>query len=199
LLLNQYVANTGLEFDRTILLTSLFKAYKLPTNQEFNTFIVRTEQDHNFNTAIITADVLMESALKYYQTKLVAGSWDKLTNDQKQAINLMAQFNSFKAKYKPTPSKLQGFKNDSQGNNLTAEERMRKAYDSAPVRKKKKPDDINAPHIEGDKNFYWCPKHQMFAVHKPAECKLLKSNNFYQARKKNNNKNGSKKGVEKWW
>jgi hypothetical protein len=37
LLLNQHVANTGSEFDRTILLTSLFEAYKLPTNQEFNT------------------------------------------------------------------------------------------------------------------------------------------------------------------
>jgi hypothetical protein len=136
----------------------------------------------------------MESALKLYQTKSVDGSWDKLTNDQKQAINLMAQFNSFKSKYTPTPSKVQGGKNDS--HQSTSEERMKKAYDAAPDWKNKKPDDINAPHIEGDKTFYWCPKHQMFTVHKPVECKLPKCNNFYQASKKNNNKNGSKKGSK---
>jgi hypothetical protein len=196
LLLNQYVANTGQEFDRTILITSLFEAYKLPTNQEFNTFIVRKEQDHNFNIAIITADVLMESALKLYQTKSVDGSWDKLSSDQKQAINLMAQFNSFKAKYPPTANKVQNSKNNSKTNQTTAEERMKKKYDEAPDWKKKKPEDINAPHIEDGKTYHWCTKHQMFTMHKSEECKLPKCNNFYQGSKKNNNKSGSYKGSK---
>jgi hypothetical protein len=192
LLLNQYVANTGSEFDRTILLTSLFEAYKLPANQEFNTFIVRTEQDHNFNTAITTADVLMESALKLYQTKMLDGSWDKLSTDQKQAINLMAQFNSLKTKFTPSASKGQGTKSNGQNNQSSAEERMKKKYDEAPDWKKKKPDDINAPHIQDGKTYYWCMKHQMFTVHKSTDCKLPKCNNFYRANKRNKNKNGSK-------
>jgi hypothetical protein len=196
LLLNQYVANTGSEFDRTILLTSLFEAYKLPTNQEFNTFIVRTEQDHNFNTAITTADILMESALKLCQTKTLDGSWDKLSTDQKQAINLMAQFKSFKTKFTPPASKGQGTKNNGQNNQSNAEECMKKKYDKAPDWKKKKPDDIDAPHIQHGKTYYWCTKHQMFTVHKSADCKLPKSNNFYQANKKNKNKNGSSGGSK---
>jgi hypothetical protein len=48
LLLDQYVANIGLKFERTILLTSLFEAYKLPMNQEFNTFIVQTRARSQF-------------------------------------------------------------------------------------------------------------------------------------------------------
>jgi hypothetical protein len=81
--LNQYIANTSQEYDKAILITSLFEAYKLPTNQEFNNFIVQKEQDHNFNVTITTADELMESSLKLYQTKTVDGSWDRLSNDQK--------------------------------------------------------------------------------------------------------------------
>jgi hypothetical protein len=58
----------------------------------------------------MTADVLMESALKLYQTKTVEGSWDQLSSEQKQAINLVGQINSFKAQL--TPSRVQGGKGE---------------------------------------------------------------------------------------
>jgi hypothetical protein len=177
LLLNQYVANTGHEYDKSILLNGLFEAYKLPTNQEFLNFIVRVEQDHNFNNKIMTADILMESALKLYQTKTVDGSWDQLSLEQKQAINLMAQINSFKAQL--TPSRVQGGKEERNGKK-TQEERMRKKYEDAPSWKKKKPEDINVPHIEDGRTYYWCTKHQMYTMHKAADCKLPKCNNFYR-------------------
>jgi predicted ATP-dependent endonuclease of OLD family len=96
------------------LLNGLFEAYKMPTNQEFLNFIVRVEQDHNFNVTIMNADVLMESALKLYQTKIVDGSWDQMSHEQKQAINLMAQLNSFKSQL--TPSRVQGGKSERQNN-----------------------------------------------------------------------------------
>jgi hypothetical protein len=206
LLLNQYVANTGQEYDRAILITALFEAYKIPTNQEFINFIVRTEQDHNFNTKIVTADELMESSLKLYQNKTVDGSWDKLTSDQKQAINLMAQFNSFKTKM--NPSRVQGAakSNQSQGNQQQPnEDSMKKKYLSAPDWKKKKPSDVNAPYIKDGKTYYWCNKHEMFTMHKAAECNLSKCYRFYKQtqddknnnntdnRSNNNSKNGGKK------
>jgi hypothetical protein len=196
LLLNQYVANTGHEYDRAILLNGLFEAYKLPTNQEFLNFIVRVEQDHNFNITMMTSDLLMESALKLYQTKTVDGSWDQLSSEQKQAINLMAQINSFKAKL--TPSRVQGEKSERQGNK-TQEERMRKKYEEAPSWKKKKPEDINAPHIEDGRTYYWCTKHQMYTMHKAVDCKLPKCNNFYRANgiTSDNSKEGGKKEASK--
>jgi hypothetical protein len=64
----------------------------------------------------------MKSLLKLYQTKSVDGSWDKLKNDQKQAINLMAQFRLFKAKFMPTASRVQAGKTVGQGNQTTAEQ-----------------------------------------------------------------------------
>jgi hypothetical protein len=88
---------------------------------------------------MMTADVLMESALKLYQTKTVDGSWDQLSSDQKQAINLMAQINSFKAQL--TPSRVQGAKSEQQGNKMQ-ELRMRKKYEEAPSWKIKKPEEI---------------------------------------------------------
>jgi hypothetical protein len=196
LLLNQYVANTGYEYDRGILLNGLFEAYKMPTNQEFVNFIVRVEQDHNFNIKITTSDVLMEAALKLYQTKTVDGSWDQLSLDQKQAINLMAQINSFRAQL--TPSRVQGGKGDRHGNK-TQEDRMRKKYEEAPTWKKKKPEDINAPHIEDGRTYYWCTKHQMFTIHKSADCKLPKCNNYCRANitTSENSKESGKKETNK--
>jgi hypothetical protein len=64
---------------------------------------------------------------------------------------------------------------------------MKKKYDEAPSWKKKKPDDINEPHIEGGRTYYWCTKHQMYTMHKAADCKLPKCNNFYR-------ENSSQKG-----
>jgi hypothetical protein len=89
----------------------------------------------------------------------------------------MAQINSFKAQL--TPSRIQGGKGERQGNK-TSEERMRKKYEEAPSLKKKKPEDITEPHIEGGRTYYWCTKHQMFTMHKSADCKLPKCNNFYR-------------------
>jgi hypothetical protein len=67
----------------------------------------------------------------------------------------MAQINSFKAQL--TPSRIQGGKGERQGNK-TSEERMRKKYEEAPSWKKKKPEDITEPHIEGGRTYYWCTK-----------------------------------------
>jgi hypothetical protein len=127
---------------------------------------------------IKTVDILMESALKLYQTKTVDVLWDQLSSEWKKAINLMAQFNLFKTQL--TPSRVQGGRGDRQGNK-TQEECMRKKYEEAPQWKKKKPEDINAPHIEDGRTYYWYTKHLMFTMHKLADCKLPKCNNFYRA------------------
>jgi hypothetical protein len=199
-LLNQYVANTGHEYDKMILLTSLFEAYKIPTNHEFNAFVIRTEQDHNRNKATVTSEELLEATLKMYQTKIVDGSWDQLSNDQKQAINLMAQVKSYQAKL--TPSRVvKSNKSSDGGQNYQPDmERMKKKYDAAPDWKKKKPSNINEPHLENGVEYYWCTKHGMYTVHKSNECKLPKANNFYKLNKSNNsnqNQNNNKEGGKK--
>jgi hypothetical protein len=80
---------------------------------------------------------------------------------------------------------------------------MRKKYDEAPSWKKKKPEDINAPHIEDGRTYYWCTKHQMYTMHKAADCKLPKCNNFYressarEEESKENAKDSNKKGMNK--
>jgi hypothetical protein len=148
----------------------------------------------------MTVDVLMELALKLYQTKTVDGSWDQLSSEQKQVINLMAQINSLKEQL--TPSRVQGGKGECNGNK-TQEERMRKKYYDAPSWKKKKPEDINAPHIEDSRTYNWCTKHQMYTMHKAAYCKIPKCNNFCRessARKvesKESPKDSHKKGTNK--
>jgi hypothetical protein len=167
----------------------------MPTNQEFLNFIMRVEKDHNFNIMTMTADVLMESALKLYQTKTVDGSCDQMSPEQKQAINLMAQVNSFKAKL--TPSRVQGGKGERQGNK-TQEECMRNKYYEAPTWKKKKPEDISAPHIEDGRTYYWCTKHQTFTMHKSTDCKFPKCINFYrESNAQDNPKESNKKVMNK--
>jgi septum formation inhibitor MinC len=48
---NQYVEQTCQDFNRSILITKLFEAYKLSTNQEFVNFIVQKELHRHSNLA----------------------------------------------------------------------------------------------------------------------------------------------------
>jgi hypothetical protein len=178
LLLDQYLAHTQTGYENTILIPALF------SDPEFQSYVIRTEQDHNFNTVVVTSDGLMEATLKMYQTKMADFTWDQMSNDQKQAINLMEQFNSLKANL--APSRVQGGNYDSKTNKVNLE-RMKKKYNEASPWKKNKPKYISVPWIQDGRTYYWCRKHQMYTMHKSEDCKLAKSNNFYKPTKNDSN------------
>jgi hypothetical protein len=91
-----------------------------------------------------------------YQTKMVDGSWDQLSNDQKQAINLMAQVKSYQAKLTPSRVVKSNKSNDGGQKYQPDMERMKKKYDAALDWKKKKPFNINEPRLENGVEYYWC-------------------------------------------
>jgi hypothetical protein len=90
-LLNQYVANRRHEYDQTILINSLFSAYKTTKDKEFSLYITRKQQDHDDNSKVLTANTLMDDALKFYQTRITLKEWEQDSEEIKEIINLSAQ------------------------------------------------------------------------------------------------------------
>jgi hypothetical protein len=58
-LLNEYTANRREEYNDTILINALFKAYRSTKDREFTDYMRCKQQDHDDNTIVITANQLM--------------------------------------------------------------------------------------------------------------------------------------------
>jgi Ni,Fe-hydrogenase I large subunit len=82
-LLNQYLANRRNEYDKTILINSLFLAYKTTKDKELTMYITRKQPDHDDNTRLLTSKELMEDALKFYQTRNTIKEWEQDTSQDK--------------------------------------------------------------------------------------------------------------------
>jgi hypothetical protein len=180
-LLNQYIANRRHEYDQTILINSLFSAYKTTKDKEFSLYITRKQQDHDDNSKVLTANTLMDDALKFYQTRITLKEWEQDSDDVKEIINLSAQLKQSQGKIADLEKKIdsaskgnEGKKNRHQG--LTSEQIRKKRFDEAPGWMKRRPTNPTpASRLEKDgKTYKWCDKHRLWCYHTTIECNLKK-------------------------
>jgi ABC-type transporter Mla subunit MlaD len=192
-LLNSYVANRRHEYDETILINSLFASYKTTKDREFTLYITRKQQDHDDNTKTTSPNVLMEDALKFYQTRITTKEWEQDTAEVKEIINLSAQLKASQGKLaalekkwdskgkekdgeKKKEKKTGKGKGDNKYEGLTPEQIRKKRHDEAPDWMKVRPaKPSSSSRLEKDGNTYkWCDKHRMWCYHDTSECKLKK-------------------------
>lgn len=213
-LLNQYTANRRHEYDQTILINSLFSAYKMTKDREFTMYVTRKQQDHDDNTKIMTANSLMEDALKFFQTRKTLKEWEQDSDDVKEIINLSAQLKTSNSKISALEKKLDGKGKDGEkkkdggtggkGKNinkkqyeegLTPEEYRKKRRDDAPnwmKRRPKNPTPTSTLEKDG-KTYKWCDKHRLWCYHNTLECTLKKQEKNDNSNTKNEGGGGSKK------
>ena len=128
------------------IMVNLFKGYKAITDSQFKQYIAQkiNEYDEGSN---ITKERLMNLAENKYKTLVRAGEWKAPDEDQKEVLALRAQIQELKSQ---------------KGNRRKVK----------PDWKKKAPSDIKAIKTYKDREYNWCPKHQMWTVHKAEDCKL---------------------------
>ena len=210
-LLNQYVANRRHEYDQTILINSLFSAYKTTKDKEFSLYITRKQQDHDDNSKILTANTLMDDALKFYQTRITLKEWEQDSDEVKEIINLSAQLKKSQGKIADLEKKLdgkgkgkEGEKKDGSNNSknkyegLTPEQIRKKRFDEAPSWMKRRPKNPTptSTKVKDNKTYLWCDKHKMWCYHNTLDCKLKKKENASKNENNNNNNEGGGSGSK---
>ncbi len=211
-LLNQYLANRRHEYDQTILINSLFSAYKTTKDKEFSLYITRKQQDHDDNSKVLTATNLMDDALKFYQTRVTLKEWEQDTDEVKEIINLSAQLKKSQGKIADLEKKLEGKgkgkegeKKDGSSNNsknkyegLTPEQVRKKRFDEAPAWMKRRPKNPTptSTKVKDNKTYLWCDKHKLWCYHNTLDCKLKKKEKASKNENSNNNNEGGSSGSK---
>lgn len=146
------------------LLVYLFKSYQIVEDHAFNSWITRKREDYDDGRELPTAETLMTHAETKYQQLQLGGKWQSKSPAETQIIALTAQL-------KATRQELTEMKKAPA---------PKKAADGKPTDKKgarKYPDwryartgDQNKLDKEG-KTFWWCEVLNMWAAHKPQDCK----------------------------
>lgn len=195
-LLNSYYANKRESYDKEVLLQTLFKSYKQCSDKVFVDYIERKEQDHEDGTAILTADTLLDVALKQYQTRQQKKIWGEDSAEHKELLNLTAQLmnsnkeiTDLKKKLTITPKKQFGksskpkptWDKNRRSTNKTvfkkrdpkeAEAYRKERYDKAPQWMKERPNDTKSSKVHDGKKYFWCEHHNLWQFHKSNDCRL---------------------------
>lgn len=192
-LVNSYYSNKRETYDNKVLLQSLFRAYKQCSDSKFVEYIERKEEDHEDGTTVLTANELLETALKQYQTRVQKKQWGSDTMEHKEILNLTAQlqknqeeFSKFKlmfdkkdnkkkdeksikkSKWKKGKKEKDGKKKDF----LPYEKYCKQRYNESPKWMKEKPSDLKQEKDVKGKTYFWCEKHNLWQHHKTSECRI---------------------------
>jgi hypothetical protein len=207
-LTNSYYANKREQFDSEVLLQNLFDAYMTCKDNDFVSYMKRKKQDHIDQTASLTTELLMNVALKQYQTLVQEHVWGTDSNDHQQIMNLTAQVSNLRKKVQVREDKslkVDG-KSDSKANvdskpktHLSPDEYRKKRYENAPKWMKAKPQNISDTKKRGQVEYRWCTYHNLWQRHSPVDCYLNPVNKGKQSTKKkmlDKDKTKSKSNVQ---
>ena len=195
---NQYVtdnrkqlANRNESIGEKDMIKRLFRAYLAAQDSHFVDFINVLKVTHRSSSSTLTAVKLQDQAYDFYVDAVRTGEWGAQTPDQKRIVALAAQITEIKGGLKLSRQLVDKL---AQGQNKrtpkvdaakpttptapgkgTGKATQRK-YDEwklqAPKDGEPKVKEVNG------KSFNWCPRHQLWTVHTPAECNLLKQQSF---------------------
>jgi hypothetical protein len=146
------------------LLVYLFKSYQIVEDHAFNSWITRKREDYDDGRELPTAETLMTHAETKYQQLQLGGKWQAKSPAETQIIALTAQLKATRQeltemKKAPAPKKATDIKpTDKKGSRKYPDWRYKRTGDQSKLEK------------EG-KTFWWCEVLNMWAAHKPQDCK----------------------------
>jgi hypothetical protein len=166
----------------------LFKAYLVVQDSDFVNFIGVLKVNHRSPTSKLTAVELQDQAYDFYMDAVRNGTWGAQTPDQKRLVAMAAQINEIKGGLKLSRQLVDKL---SQGRSKapvkddvakpTAPAAPGKGLSNKATQRKYDEWKLQAPKdgepkvkVVNGKSFNWCPRHQLWTVHTPAECNLLK-------------------------
>jgi hypothetical protein len=173
----------------TDLIMNLFKGYAKAKDKTFRAWFQR-EKDEYTNRRIIydpNGLALMETVENYYKGRVEEGLWGKLNEDEQTILALKAQI-----------ANKQGGKGKGKGKRDGEE---RKGKGGGKENDKPKPAWKTQPPKDGEpktkvmdgKTWHWCPHHNEWTVHPPAECRKRKANSEKSGKQEKGKKKDGKK------
>jgi hypothetical protein len=135
------------------LAANLLKAYKCAQDTEFVRYITNLEDMHNDTANEIYYDVLMVKALNKYHELRLNNRWMAGGDTDSRIIALEAKIQDY----------AKGPKTYSKGKSLKPNWMVTPPKPGQPL-----------TIVKNEKQYHWCPKHNSWVRHSPAECRLEK-------------------------
>jgi hypothetical protein len=140
------------------LILHLFEAYEKVEDHQFATYIMVTRFGYVANPDAYEARPLMQGVENLYKTRTQAGTWQPALAKQ-QISDLAALTAKIEAM---VVNNNQGKKDRSKDQKNDPKHAWKYVVP--------KPGDPKTKEV-GGRQYYWCPKHEYFTMHKPEECR----------------------------
>lgn len=151
------------------LLVNLFKGYAVASDKTFRGYI-QTKEDTYDEKGDVNPNELMQLASNKFKVLVDKGLWNAPTAEEEKIVALEAKIKSLSRKQTNDHSKNKTSKR-KESPNKDNKQQQKKKY-TKPVWKTTPPKE--GERSEKDNNsrkYHWCPKHKMWTVHSPQECK----------------------------
>ena len=153
------------------LTSNLFKGYLSCSDRTFVNYIEKKQEDYDEGTAFSHSE-LMNLAANKYKTLVQCGKWMARSPEELKILALEAKLSKFSNK-KSGAEKSSNKSGNSKNANADKGKKEKKPF---PEWMSKHPGATfiangQSKKVDG-KQYWWCPKHNRFVQHKPADCRL---------------------------
>jgi hypothetical protein len=159
----------GKTTEESTMLVNLFKAYKAASDDVFVRYIEKKEDDYDDGTAISPTE-LMQLAANKYKNLNDSGKWNTPSAQEEKLIALESRIKTLTMRSKKD-AKPMSFRKSTLVPKLNKETKRTKRV--RPAWMTIKPDDISKPKDANNKRYWWCERANVWALHKPEDCKAL--------------------------
>jgi hypothetical protein len=149
------------------LLIDLFSGYRVASDKPFVAYVKQKEQEYNDGTTPITAEELMHMASNFYVSSVEAEEWQRTTREEDQIIALEAQVKQLEDYATSITNRPSTGAPSGTGNTRAAgaSRNVKPAW----MTQAPKPGEPTKKVVNG-KDYFWCPNHQAWVRHLPADC-----------------------------
>ena len=157
------------------LLANLFNRYAAASDKAFVNYIKKKKEDYDEGNDILPNQLMVLAANKY-KAMVESKEWRALDEQAEQIIALQAQVK--KLANNASKGKGKGAKATPKATKGSASSK-KQGQDQTKAEKNRKPDWMLVKPSEGqpktkkvnNKTYHWCPNHQSWTIHTPADCK----------------------------
>jgi hypothetical protein len=164
---NQVESLTSRGHTSTDLMTNIFKAYAVVQDKQFVSYIADLKTQYEDGRIDMDADKLMMMGHQKFKNLGLAEVWEAPVAEKTDIVALATVSEEILA-LKTTIEQLRGQMNNKKKNASDGEKWAWKLV--APHANQAQSKQVN------NKNYYWCPHHVKWCIHKPADCKGLNTN-----------------------
>lgn len=156
-------------------LTNLFKGYMAASDKPFVEYIERKQEDHEEGIPL-NPDHLMTLAANKYKIRVRRGQWCQPSESEAQLLALQTEVRILKARRDKSRSTGKSDKEKAAEKAEKAKKRKQKERETRPTWMTTPPTEAEKgkKKVNDGKDYYWCEPLQVWARHKPEDCRMAK-------------------------